>query len=82
MYELVLELSEDDPVIPATLLTAAKGSFFQTIRDKWHRVHIEEVPTGLQTFETVVKSTDILITVILREMRKKGLLDGFEVAVN
>lgn len=63
---------------PASLLEAAKGRFFQHIRDKWSRVHIEEVPTGTGGSETVVMSTDVLLTGILREMRQRGLLDEIE----
>ncbi len=80
LYKLVLDLPADDLVPPSSLIEAAKVIFFLMIRDKWHRVRVEEVPTGLQTFETVVKSTDVLITAILHEMRKHGLLDGVEVA--
>ena len=65
-------------MVTSTLLEAAKTSFFLESRAKWHRVRIEEVPTGLTTYETVVKSTDLLLTGVLREMRKAGLLDGVE----
>lgn len=80
LYHLLLDLPPDDPVHPSSLLVAAKVGFFLQLRDKWHRVRIEEIPTGFQTFETVVKSSDVLITAILREMRKQGLLDGVETA--
>ncbi len=78
LHKLVLEVPADSRLEPASLLEAAKGRFFQQIRAKWSRVRIAEVPTGTGSSETVVKSTDTLITGILREMRQRGLLDGIE----
>ncbi len=78
LYKLVLAVPADSRLHPAPLLEAAKGSFFLQIRDKWHRVRIEVVPTGNGSSETVVKSTDVLMTGILREMRQRGLLDEIE----
>ncbi len=78
LYKLLLTLPDDKAVSTSSLLAAAKASFFLQIREKWHRVRVEVVPTGLASFETVVKSTDVLLTGILWEMRKAGLLDGIE----
>ncbi len=78
LYKLLLALPADSAVATSSLLEAAKNSFFLQIRDKWHRVRIEEVPTGLNSFETVVKSTDVLVTGVLWMMREAGLLDGVE----
>ncbi len=78
LYELLLAVPADSRLDPASLLEAAKGRFFEHIRDKWSRVHIAEVPTGTGGSETVVKSTDVMITGILREMRQRGLLDEIE----
>ncbi len=81
LHKLVLEVPADSRLDPASLLEAAKGRFFLRIRDKWSRVRIEEVPTGRGSSESVVKSTDGLLTGILREMRQRGLLDEIEVPV-
>ncbi len=81
LYKLLLSVPADSRLDPASLLEAAKGRFFQHIRDKWSRVHITEVPTGTGSSETVVESNDVLMTGILREMRGRGLLDEIEVAV-
>ncbi len=78
LYKLVLEVPADSRLEVASLLEAAKGRFFQHLRARWSRVHIAEVPTGTGSSETVVKSTDDLLTGILREMRERGLLDEIE----
>ena len=78
----MLSLPTDSLVVSTTLLEAAKSRFFLQIRDKWHRVRIEQVPTGLATFENVVKSSDVLISAVLREMRSQGLLEQIEVLAN
>ena len=78
LYKLVLELPGAARVDMASLLEAAKNRFFLRVRSKWGRVRIDEVPTGTGDFQTVAKSTDALLTGVLREMRGSGLLADIE----
>ena len=78
LYRLTLELPGEARVDVASLIEAAKNRFFLHVRSRWGRVRIEEVPTGLGDFQTVVKSTDVLMTGVVREMRASGLLADIE----
>ncbi len=78
LYRLVLELPGPTRLDVASLLEAAKNRFFLHVHGKWGRLRIDEVPTGRGDFETVVKSTDALLTGIAREMRASGLLADIE----
>ncbi len=78
LYRLVLELPGQARVDMASLLEAAKSRFFLHVRSKWDRIRVDEVPTGRGNFQTVVKSTDALMTGVVREMRASGLLADIE----
>ncbi len=78
LYRLALELPGQARVDMASLLEAAKNRFFLHVHGRWDRVRIDEVPTGMGKFQTVVKSTDALMTGVVREMRNGGLLADIE----
>ncbi len=78
LYKLLLELPPHSQFEVSSLLEAAKDRFFRSLGSRWSRIRIEEVPTGTGSSRTVVKSTDALLTGVLREMRRLGLLAKIE----